>query len=211
MSKYIIASLLGLSLILTACQTSTPAGSTAGGTSSSNPSSTSMNTQGSTSTAITTSGAETPHFKRSDLTFASYDNYITFDIDMLLELWKTEFPNTGITSIELDFADISWFYKITGIDGAKELFLRVNAVDGKVVGREEANDDHDDKVIDLSAIISLKDALDIAKAETSPDTIVEDWELNYDFFGTDTIWYEFELDNPEREIGVNAMDRSIKK
>lgn len=211
MSKYIIASLLGLSLILTACQTSTPAGSTAGGTSSSNPSSTSMNTQGSTSTAITTSGAETPHFKRSDLTFASYDNYITFDIDMLLELWKTEFPNTGITSIELDFADISWFYKITGIDGAKEAFLRVNAVDGKVVGREEANDDHDDKVIDLSAIISLKDALDIAKAETSPDTIVEEWELNYDFFGTDTIWYEFELDNPEREIGVNAMDRSIKK
>lgn len=211
MNKYIIASFLGLSLILTACQANTPPGSTAGGTSSSNTTSTPMVTQGSITTAITTSGTETPHYKKSDLTIANYDDYITFDMDMLLELWRTEFPTAGITSIELDFADISWFYKITGIDGANELFLRVNAVDGKVVGREEENDDDDDKVIDLSTIISLKDALDIVKAETSPDTIVEDWELNYDFFGTDTIWYEFDLDNPDLELAVNALDRSVKK
>ena len=211
MSKYIIASLLGISLVLTACQTTTPTGSTTPGTSSANTTTTPIVTQGSTTTASTTSGTETPQFKRSDLTFATYDDYITFDIDMLLQLWKSEFPTAGITSIELDFADISWFYKISGIDGAKEHFLRVNAVDGTVVGREEENDDDDDKVIDLSSIISLKDALDIAEAETSPDTIVEDWELNYDFYGSDTIWYEFELDNPEMEIEVNAMDRSIKK
>lgn len=211
MSKYIIASLLGISLVLTACQTTTPTGSTTPGTSSANTTTTPIVTQGSTTTASTTSGTETPQFKRSDLTFATYDDYITFDIDMLLQLWKSEFPTAGITSIELDFADISWFYKISGIDGAKEHFLRVNAVDGTVVGREEENDDDDDKVIDLSSIISLKDALDIVEAETSPDTIVEDWELNYDFYGSDTIWYEFELDNPEMEIEVNAMDRSIKK
>ena len=211
MSKYIIASLLGISLVLTACQTTTPTGSTTPGTSSANTTTTPIVTQGSTTTASTTSGTETPQFKRSDLTFATYDDYITFDIDMLLQLWKSEFPTAGITSIELDFADISWFYKISGIDGAKEHFLRVNAVDGTVVGREEENDDDDDKVIDLSSIISLKDALDIVEAETSPDTIVEDWELNYDFYGSDTIWYEFELDNPEMEIEVNAMDQSIKK
>ena len=210
MSKYIIASFLGLSLILTACQTNTPTGSTTAGTGSSN-TTTSLITQGSTTTANTTSAPETSPFKRSDLTFATYDDFITFDIDMLLELWKAEFQNAGITSIELDFADISWFYMISGIDGAKELFLRVNAVDGTVVGREEANDDDDDKVIDLSSIISLKDALDIAEAETSSDTIVEDWELNYDFFGTDTIWYEFDLDNPDLDLAVNARDRSVKK
>ncbi|NLB22750.1 MAG: hypothetical protein GX833_05760 [Clostridium sp.] len=211
MSKYIIASLLGISLVLTACQTTTPTGSTTPGTSSSNTTTTPTVTQASTTTANNTSGTETPHFNRSDLTFASYDDFVTFDIDMLLQLWKSEFPTAGITSIELDFADISWFYKISGIDGAKELFLRVNAVDGTVVGREEANDDDDDKVIDLSSIISLKDALDIAEAETSSDTIVKDWELNYDFFGTDTIWYEFDLDNPDLDLAVNARDRSVKK
>ena len=56
-----------------------------------------------------------------------------------------------------------------------------------------------------------KDALDIAEAETSSDTIVKDWELNYDFFGTDTIWYEFDLDNPDLDLAVNARDRSVKK
>lgn len=212
MKNILITSLLGLSLILTACQTDAPSVTTAAaGTGTANTTITSGTTQPTATGAQTSSMAEPRRYNKKDLTFATYGDLITFDMDQLLALWKSEFPTAGIISVEFDFADIVWVYTISGMDGSKELSMRVDAVTGKILSREEANDDDDDKIIDFMSIISLKDALEIAQAETSPDTIIEEWELNYDLFNIDSIWFEFDLENPDLDLGVNAVDRTVKK
>lgn len=213
--KSMIAALLGITLILAACGTPAPIGTTApSGSTGSNNTSAPSTTQSTVTNAQTTSSVKTSAPRREDLTFATYDTLITFDLDQALGLWTKTFPNSKITSIQLDFADIAWFYKIEGIDSAdrtKEYALHINALTGKIRSQEDANDDNDDKIIDLGSIISLKDALDLAKAENSPDTVIKEWKLDWDWFGEDKIWYEFDLADPAEDLKVNAIDKTISK
>lgn len=220
MKKSLIPAFLGISMLLTACQPATNQGTTSPAAGTSGQTSVAAGTQSIITSPVTSAGTQpmptttSPAATRpnaDDLTFASYDELITFTIDDALALWEREFPGAKITSIEFDFSDISWYYHMDGIQDSKEHSLRVDAVSGEIRGRESENDDDDDKPIDYTAIISLKEALEAAKAETAADTIIEEWKLDWDWFGTDSIWYEFELDNPDEEIGVNARDRSIKR
>lgn len=210
MKKQLLASLLGISLILTACQSTPVPGTTSPSATGSGQTTAPTATSGSATSPVTTAGAAIEH--RPDvLTFAAYDDYITFDLGQLLDLWDTEFPAGEITAIDFDFSDTTWWYTVDGIRDSSELSLRVNAVTGEVYGREEENDDDDDKVIDFASILTLKDALAIAQAETSADAIVHEWKLDWDWAGTDTIWYDFELENPDLELSVNAVDRTVRK
>ena len=219
--KSMIATFMGIALILTACGSPTPTGTTApsgttipSGTTVSKETSASSTTQGTVTNTQTTSSSQTSQAGRDGLTFANYDEVITFNLDQALALWATTFPSAKITAIELDFSDINWFYGIEGIDSAdrtKEYALHINAVTGKIRNKEEANDDNDDKIIDLTKIISLKEALDVAKAESSPDTIIKEWKLDWDWYGGDFIWYEFDLADPAVDLKVNAMDKTIGK
>ena len=152
--KGMIASLMGISLILSACNSATPAGTTAptGTTASSTAASGSTvaasTTQATATSAQTTSSVKTSTPTRESLTFATYDDLITFDFDQAVDLFNKTFPNSKLTSIDFDFADISWFYVIQGIDAVDstlERSLRLNAVTGKIWSQEEANDDNDDK------------------------------------------------------------------
>ena len=220
-----IASLMGISLILSACNSATPAGTTAPtGTTASSTAASSTAASGSTvaasttqataTSAQTTSSVKTSTPTRESLTFATYDDLITFDFDQAVDLFNKTFPNSKITSIDFDFADISWFYVIQDIDAVDstlERSLRLNAVTGKIWSQEEANDDNDDKVIDLNSIITFKEAFELAKADTSPDSVIKEWQLDWDWFGGDFIWYEFDLTNPDAELQINAITRAIIK
>lgn len=213
MKKTLIASLLGISLVLTACQTADPATTTPSDTAPAQTTAagdTQTLTTGGADTSVSATGSsQARQFEEDDLTFATYDEIITFDLGQVLELWDTEFPSANITSIEFDFSDISWFYTVDGVLDGRELSLRIEALTGEIKGREEENDDDDDTIIDFTAIITLRDALEVAQGETSPDTIVDEWKLDWDWTGDDSIWYEFELENPEVELKVNAVDRTV--
>lgn len=213
--KGLIASLMGISLILTACSSATPAGTSApSGTAASGTTGAAATTQGTVTSAQTTSPVKTAAPARENLTFATYNSLITFNLDQALDLWVETFPNSKITSIEFDFADISWFYVIQGIDAVDstlERSLHINAVTGKIRSKEEANDDNDDKTIDLASIISFKEAFDLAAAENSPDTGIKEWKLDWDWFGGDTIWYEFDLADPAEDLQINAVTKAIVK
>lgn len=123
-----------------------------------------------------------------------------------IEIFQKEFPDTDITSIDLDTSFGHFFYKIEGVNDLKEYEIKVDAATKEIREREEDDLDDDEKngvkrqeeKLDLSKLLTLDEVTKIALEQTQGGQAT-DWDLDRE--GAITYW-EVDVENGKQEATV---------
>lgn len=123
-----------------------------------------------------------------------------------IEIFQKEFPDTDITSIDLDTSFGHFFYKIEGVNDLKEYEIKVDAATKEIREREEEDLDADEKngvkrqeeKLDLSKLLTLDEVTKIALEQTQGGQAT-DWDLDRE--GALTYW-EVDVENGKQEATV---------
>ena len=142
---------------------------------------------------------------------------ITVSLDDVIALYQETYPDTYLTSIELEPERNQYIYKLEGVDEQEEYELKVDAITKEIKKQKNEALDRDErngvklknKAIDLTNLASLNDATETAKKEAVDYTPVE-WELKQEL-GV-TYWkVNLKQAHKEKEVKINAQDLSILK
>ncbi|MDT2801224.1 PepSY domain-containing protein [Vagococcus lutrae] len=142
---------------------------------------------------------------------------ITVSLDDVIALYQETYPDTHLTSIELEPERNQYIYKLEGVDEQEEYELKVDATTKEIKKQKNESLDHDErngvklknKAIDLTNLASLNDVTETAKKEAVDYTPVE-WELKQEL-GV-TYWkVNLKQAHKEKEVKINAQDLSILK
>lgn len=131
----------------------------------------------------------------------------SISFDDAIAIYKKQYPNTDITSIDIKTSQSGTYYEVSGVDDDKEYEINVNGNDGSVrLDREETLDaderngvERENEKLDLSNLLSLDKISDIAKKEAKSDTIYE-WSLDREL---STTYWEVSLQENGKEISVS--------
>lgn len=123
-----------------------------------------------------------------------------------IEIFQKEFPDTDITSIDLDTSFGNFFYKIEGVNDLKEYEIKVDAATKGIREREEDDLDADEKngvkrqeeKLDLSKLLTVDEVTKIAIEQTQGGQAT-DWDLDRE--GAVTYW-EVDVENGKQEATV---------
>jgi uncharacterized membrane protein YkoI len=202
MKKIILSTaILSLSLLFMGCSTNEK------NTAATNASSASSNANSSTNTATNSSLAESSS--------SAQNQAIKITLDQALEKYEEAYPDTTVTSVELDTSFGTYYYKIDGVDDTKEYELSVQAVTGEVKKEREETLDRDEQngvkkqedAVETKGIISVEEAGRLAEKEAGKGT-AEEWKLEQDM-GI-TYWEVKVVDGrQEVEVKVNAKTSEI--
>lgn len=112
---------------------------------------------------------------------------IKLTVAEVISAYEKAYPNTSITSIDLDTSFGVYYFEVQGVDDNKEYELKVNAETGEETKEREENLDTDEKngvkkaedSLELNDIITLEDATTFASEAlgVNPDTATE-WSLD---------------------------------
>ncbi|MDT2807537.1 PepSY domain-containing protein [Vagococcus lutrae] len=142
---------------------------------------------------------------------------ITVSLDDVIGLYQETYPDTHLTSIELEPERNQYIYKLEGVDEQEEYELKVDATTKEIKKQKNEALDHDErngvklknKALDLTNLASLNDVTETAKKEAVDYTPVE-WELKQEL-GV-TYWkVNLKQAHKEKEVKINAQDLSILK
>ncbi|HCT95720.1 PepSY domain-containing protein [Vagococcus sp.] len=142
---------------------------------------------------------------------------ITVSLDDVIGLYQETYPDTHLTSIELEPEQNQYIYKLEGVDEQEEYELKVDATTKEIKKQKNEALDHDErngvklknKALDLTNLASLNDVTETAKKEAVDYTPVE-WELKQEL-GV-TYWkVNLKQAHKEKEVKINAQDLSILK
>ncbi|MGG5368748.1 PepSY domain-containing protein [Enterococcus sp. AZ196] len=136
-------------------------------------------------------------------------------VDDAIKSYQEAYPDSDITSIDLETSFGKYLYKIEGVDDNKEYEVRVDA-DTKDVSKErEENLDMEDKdgvkrkedKLDLENLLSIEEVSDIATKQVGSGKAT-DWSLDKEM-GT-TYWEVKVLDgHKETEVKINAQSGEV--
>lgn len=134
-----------------------------------------------------------------------------------ISAYEKAYPNTSITSIDLDTSFGAYYFEVKGVDDNKEYELKINAETGDETKEREENLDADEKngtkktedALDLKDILSLEDATKFAaealavEAETATD-----WSLDREL--AVTYWeVTFKSGRSESSVKLNAQTGAV--
>ena len=121
-------------------------------------------------------------------------------------LFKGEFPDAILTSIEIDNEKGVWVYDLDGYSTENEYEMVINSENSEILRShsEIDRDDDGDKEINITNTLSVQDVLDIAEKESI--TNIENLKLENEF-GKD--YWIIEGFNPEIELVLDAITGEI--
>lgn len=199
MEKTVIYTSLFAALFLAACQSNTNQG-TSGNTSSSSEQRSSQVSESSTN-ASTSSSSQT---KNSSEVMGQ--SAIKVSAARAIELFKDKYPDTAITSLELDSDWGSYFYKIEGVDDQKEYEARIDAQNEKMETENPETLDREDQNgqkkkedgLAVDKLITIEEAAKIAVDKVGSGTAT-DWDLDKDL---GTTYWEVKVKNGNQSTSV---------
>lgn len=107
-----------------------------------------------------------------------------FEIDMAaaVDIFLEQHPGASIEEVDFDDDDSHFEYQIDGFDDSNEYELDVHADTGETTERdnEREDDTNDNEAINFDAIITEREAIDIALGELGQDVAIEGWTLDAD-------------------------------
>lgn len=136
-------------------------------------------------------------------------------VEDAIKEYQKEYPNSDITSINLEPSFGNYFYKIEGVDNNKEYTIRVNANTKKISKEREEYLDIEDKEgrkrtkdkLNINNLLSIEKVSAIA-IENVGNGKVTDWSLSKDM-GT-TYWKVNVIDrHKELEVKINAQSGNV--
>lgn len=123
--------------------------------------------------------------------------------------FQKEFKDSKVTEIQLEEFAGSYRYEISGRDNTKEHNLYINAKNGQVTDKhsERLDNDDDDTALDLSKLISRKQATKIAE-KAAKSGKAHDWTLSYD--DGNPVWeIEVGKGHKQHDVKVNADTKKV--
>ena len=136
-------------------------------------------------------------------------------IEEVISIYEKQFPNTDITSIQLEKEMTGFVYQVEGVDDDNEYEMKINAETLDTVKDRTEKLDRDEQggikreadKLDLSGIISLDEATQLAEKKSGAGQAVE-WDLDREL-GT-TYWEVTIQDgNKETQIKLDAKTGDV--
>ncbi len=134
------------------------------------------------------------------------------NVEEVIKTYQETYPDSDITSIELETSFGKYSYKIEGVDDEREYEVQVNA-DTKEVSKDSAeNLDSEDKAgvkrnadkLDLENLLSVERAAEIA-AKKAGGGKAEEWQLDKEL---GTTYWEVKVVNGHKETDVKLDAKS---
>lgn len=121
-----------------------------------------------------------------------------------VDIFKGEFSDAVVTSVELEKENRGWIYEIQGHSASKEYELDINAQTKEIIDSEvENDDDEDDEEVNVNEALTIAEIYDIAKKEGLGE--IDHIDLDNDD-GRDYIDIE---DISDKEIEINARTGEV--
>ncbi|WP_311406685.1 PepSY domain-containing protein [Liquorilactobacillus uvarum] len=143
------------------------------------------------------------------------DDKVKVSANQVIEIYQKAYPDTDITSIELDSTFGKYYYEVEGVDDNNEYSLRVDASSKTVSQKKQEQLDNDEKngtkrnedKLNLDKLISVEEAADIAEKAAGSGSASE-WTLDKDM---DTTYWEVQVKNGSKqvEVKVNAQTGKV--
>ncbi|WP_167364085.1 PepSY domain-containing protein [Enterococcus silesiacus] len=140
---------------------------------------------------------------------------IKVTVEEAIKAYEEAYPNTAITSLDLDTSFGSYYYEIQGVDDSKEYEVKINAATAKLtkereetLDREEQNGvEKENKALDLKGLKSLEEASKIAQESAGQGEAVE-WSLDREL--SITYWeVKVRSGNDEISIKIDAQTGEV--
>ncbi|NMB98461.1 MAG: hypothetical protein GYA02_17935 [Clostridiaceae bacterium] len=137
---------------------------------------------------------------------AQIPNNLATSLEEAVNLFKGEFPDAILTSIEIDNEKGVWVYDLDGYSTENEYEMVINSENSEILRShsEIDRDDDGDKEINITNTLSVQDVLDIAEKESI--TNIENLKLENEV-GKD--YWTIEGFNPEIELVLDAITGEI--
>ncbi|MGO3115900.1 PepSY domain-containing protein [Enterococcus pseudoavium] len=167
-----------------------------------------------TSDTANNSSSTSQTISQTKQTQASSKGQISFKVTVeeAIKTYQETYPDSDITSIELETSFGKYSYKIEGVDDEREYEVQVNA-DTKEVSKDSAeNLDSEDKAgvkrnadkLDLENLLSVERAAEIA-AKKAGGGKAEEWQLDKEL---GTTYWEVKVVNGHKETDVKLDAKS---
>ncbi|MGX7204079.1 PepSY domain-containing protein [Enterococcus pingfangensis] len=143
------------------------------------------------------------------------DTDFKVSVDDAINAYQEAYPDSDITSIDLEKSLGNYVYKIEGVDDDKEYELRVDANTKAVSKEREENLDTEDQAgvkrtedkLDLQDLLSIKQVSDIAEEHVGNGKAT-DWSLDKE---DGTTYWEVKVTNgnEETEVKIDAQSGEV--
>lgn len=140
---------------------------------------------------------------------------VSVSVKEAIKAFHSEYPDTDITSVELDSSFGKYFYEIEGRDDSVEYTAKIDAKSKKVSDKEKDRLDADERgyekrtsdKLDLQDIISVTKASNIAKKEVDNGKAT-DWKLDKEL---DTTYWEVKIKDKSKstEVMIDAKTGDV--
>lgn len=136
-------------------------------------------------------------------------------VEGAIKAYNEAYPNTSITSLDLDPSFGIYYYEIKGVDDSKEYEVKINAETGELKKEREETLDQDEQngvekkneALELKDILSIEDVSKIAEDSVGEGTANE-WSLERDL--SLTYWeVKVQTSNKEITVKINAQTGDI--
>lgn len=139
-------------------------------------------------------------------TKTNINSEIVLTAEEALAAYEEAYPNTSVTSLDLDTSFGSYHYDVKGVDDSTEYEIKVNAKTGEVTKEREEKLDREDQngverkneALDLDGILTVEKAAAIA-LETAGQGEAVEWSLEREL--TTTYW-EVKIKNGFSETSI---------
>lgn len=145
----------------------------------------------------------------------SVEGDLRVSVEEAIKTYQATYPDSDITSLELDTSFGAYYYKIEGVNDTTEFEIRVDGVTKKVEKEREEQLDRDEQngvkrredKIDIQNLLSIKKAAEIAVQQVGGGTAT-DWDLDKDLGIT---FWEVTVENNQQEttVKMNAQTGEI--
>lgn len=131
----------------------------------------------------------------------------TFDVSVAdaIQVYQDTYPNSDITSIELDSSLGNYYYKVEGVDDDNEYEVSIDANSKEVKEQKDEKLDADEQKgvkrqedkLDISDLLPLDEITKIATAEAKGQA--EDWDLDKEM---GTTYWDVQVKDGRKETNV---------
>lgn len=151
----------------------------------------------------------------SSTTGKSVKGDLRVSVEEAIKAYQDTYPDSDITSLELDTSFGAYYYKIEGVNDTTEFEIKVDGVTKKVEKEREEQLDRDEQngvkrredKINIQNLLSIEKAAEIAVQQVGGGTAT-DWDLDKDLGIT---FWEVTVENNQQEttVKMNAQTGEI--
>ncbi|GGC89440.1 PepSY domain-containing protein [Enterococcus wangshanyuanii] len=213
MNKKVIVATIGLGVLLAGCTSNNKSLEANNQSKASTEVSQKITFDSSTGESSSTKNTASSSTATADATKNQVQVKVT--LEDAVKAYQEAYPNTAITSLDLDPSFGTYYYEIKGVDDSKEYEVKINAETGELKKEREETLDREDQngvekaneALDLNNLKSMDDISKIAVDSFGEGQAIE-WSLEREL--STTYWeVKVQSGNQEMSVKINAQTGDV--